>query len=351
MRTGSVQESLGLDRVDAQIVRCLQLNPRAPFSLLATTLDTSEQTVARRYRRMRSQGLLRITGVVAPRALGLHDWVLRLRCRPDRATALADAMVRREDVSWLGITAGGSEIICSLRSRSQRDSDELLLDLLPRTTPAPEISAAVLLNRFAGGDPSDWSGFEPMLTPEQTAAVTAPVPPAPTGTGTVTLSPSDHVLLDLLAQDGRTTVAALARATGLTEARAGRRVQTLVDSGVVYFDLDLAEDAIRESAGSAYLWLTVEPAHLDAVGHALAELPNVYFAAAITGPTNLVASVGSPSLDGLYRFLTDSVGQLPGVRAADVSPVARWVKGAGALMRGSRLAEPTPSRRTVRSRT
>ena len=39
-----------LDQLDRQLVRALQLDPRAPFSLIAEVLGVSEQTVARRYR-------------------------------------------------------------------------------------------------------------------------------------------------------------------------------------------------------------------------------------------------------------------------------------------------------------
>ena len=89
-------ESAVLAPVDRQLVRALQLEPRASFSRLAATLDVSEQTIARRYRRLRRDGLLRIVGVVDPRALGQTDWMVRLRCRPDGALAVAEALARRD---------------------------------------------------------------------------------------------------------------------------------------------------------------------------------------------------------------------------------------------------------------
>ena len=44
-----------LDQIDRQLIRALQLNPRAPFSRIADVMGVSEQTVARRYRRLRDR--------------------------------------------------------------------------------------------------------------------------------------------------------------------------------------------------------------------------------------------------------------------------------------------------------
>src|SRR5438067_2198349 len=52
-------DSLTLDRIDRQILHALQISPRAPFARIATVLDVSEQTVARRYQRMRTHGGVR----------------------------------------------------------------------------------------------------------------------------------------------------------------------------------------------------------------------------------------------------------------------------------------------------
>jgi DNA-binding Lrp family transcriptional regulator len=60
MSTPLTTDSVTLDDVDAQIVRCLQLRPRAAFSAIGEVLSVSEQTVARRYRRLQRQGVLRV---------------------------------------------------------------------------------------------------------------------------------------------------------------------------------------------------------------------------------------------------------------------------------------------------
>ena len=53
----SVLESAELDALSHQIIHALQLDGRASFNRIATVLGVSEQTAARRYRRMRTDGV------------------------------------------------------------------------------------------------------------------------------------------------------------------------------------------------------------------------------------------------------------------------------------------------------
>jgi DNA-binding Lrp family transcriptional regulator len=333
--------SATLSLLDRQLVRALQLEPRASFSHLADVLDTSEQTVARRYRALRRDGLVRVVAAIDPRALGQTDWLVRLRCRPNGALAVAEALARREDVSWLTVNSGGSELLFALRSRTAAEREDLLVARLPRSAPVLDTAAVVIMRRFVGNDPADWRGLRDSLAPDQVARLTATPPVA--AEGTTTLDPGDDALLDLLMQDGRTSYAALARATGMTIGRVTRRVEALQAAGVVYFDLDIATAAVG-LLSTAYLWLQVPPGRLEAVGRALARHQEVQFAAAISGQDNIVAHASAASLDGLYRYLTTKVAAIDGISRYTISPVLRRIKQAGTLTSGDRLAEPTPAR-------
>ena len=47
------------DQLDIQLLHALQIDGRALFSLIADVLGVSHQTIARRYNRLRSAGMLR----------------------------------------------------------------------------------------------------------------------------------------------------------------------------------------------------------------------------------------------------------------------------------------------------
>jgi hypothetical protein len=73
----------------------------------------SEQTVARRYLGLLAAGVLRVQAQPDERVTGRQRWFVRVQCRPDAAGALAaSSMAARDDVSWVSITSGGSEIVC-----------------------------------------------------------------------------------------------------------------------------------------------------------------------------------------------------------------------------------------------
>ena len=343
-----MQESGVLDDLDKRIIQALQIDPRVGFSRVAQVLGVSEQTVARRYRRLHGDGLFRVIGLVDPQQVGLSYWIVRVGCRPGGAGPLADALARRDDVSWVTLSAGGSEIVCNVRSRSAQQRDDLLLQRLPATSQVLSMAAHAILHRYVGGASSDWTGYGDLLTAEQVEALRpwAPAEQPDTPAAPVTLQPEDAPLLDELALDGRCSYAALAAAASWTQGRVTRRLEALRRAGVLYFDVDMATQ-LMGFATSAYLWLTVEPASLASVGEQIAGHAEVPFASAITGSANLVATVVCRDTEALYRYVTTKVSAASGVRQLEISPILRRVKQAGTWMAGPRLANPTPR---VRSR-
>src|ERR1700722_18149088 len=108
MGRSDTRETSVTDDLDRQIIRALQVDPRAGFSVIGEVLGVSEQTVARRFRRMRADGLLRVIGMVDPRHLGQSEWIVRVTCRPGGTRPLADALARRDAGSWGTPGAGGA---------------------------------------------------------------------------------------------------------------------------------------------------------------------------------------------------------------------------------------------------
>ncbi|MBV9661290.1 MAG: Lrp/AsnC family transcriptional regulator, partial [Acidimicrobiales bacterium] len=123
--------SVTVDDLDRKILHALYIDGRAPFNRLATVLGTSEQTVARRYRRLNQSGALRVVAQLDRARLGQSDWALRIRCPPNTTMPLAKALATRRDVSWVQLTSGGTEIFCTVRGGDERRRTDLLLDQLP----------------------------------------------------------------------------------------------------------------------------------------------------------------------------------------------------------------------------
>ncbi|MEU3979321.1 AsnC family transcriptional regulator [Streptomyces sp. NPDC026672] len=336
MLTSDPVDSHDIDRTDARIIRCLQLSPRAGFARIASVLGVSEPTVARRYRRLTRTGVVRVLGVTDPQALGESTWMVRVKCRPHGTSALADSLARRDDVSWVALSAGGSEVNCVVRSLSAEQREDLLVRRLPRTTPVLGLDAAIVLHQYVGGSARYRSLFADALTDDEAARLgTAPAPDAPRRT--VELEPHDLAVMDVLARDGRTGYAELAAAAGISEGRASRSLAALLEYGIVGLDVDLAPAAFGYQV-RANLWLRVAPAHLDGTGAALSALPEVTFAAAVSGPHNVFVAVMCHTLDELFGFLSTRIGALTGVQTADLVPLLLPVKQSGARMDGDRFS-------------
>ncbi|UUU29332.1 Lrp/AsnC family transcriptional regulator [Streptomyces sp. CA-210063] len=310
------------DALDLRLLQALQLDGRAPFSRIAEVLGVSDQTVARRYRRLRTEARLRVLGMADHSRLGRTNWIVRLRCNPDAAEPLADALARRPDTSYIGLMSGGTEVMCAMRPRSVQDRDELLLDRIPRTRRVTSVDAYSVLHHFYGG-PLGWLNKIDALDPAQEAALRQA--PPETVAEPVVLDPLDETLLELLRHDGRTTVTDLATATGQTESVVKRRVRGLRRTGVLYFDIEYDHEPFGHGT-EAVLWLTVEPTRLRPVGQALADHREVRFAAAVSGQANVVVSVLCRTTEELFAYLADRAGSIKGVRAVEAVPTLRQVK-------------------------
>ncbi|AZS83971.1 Lrp/AsnC family transcriptional regulator [Streptomyces griseoviridis] len=314
-------ESTTFDELDRRLLAGLETNGRASFSRLGAVLGVSDQTVARRYRRLSAEGGLRIVALRDAEALGQDEWTLRLRCVPDSAVTIAEALAKRPDTSWIGIASGGTEIICGTRPRTPGDRDDLLLGKLPRTPRLMEIRAHQLLHRFYGG-PAGWLRKLHALTPDETAALRPDPVPDP---GPARLTPEDEPLLAVLQRDGRATYPELQRATGRSESAVKRRLATLLASGAIYLDAEWDPEIVGRPI-SAVLWLTTTPAALHEVGEAMAGHSPIAHVSATAGPTNLIATALVASTADLYAYLSGPLGALPGIQHVEATPFLRRVK-------------------------
>jgi DNA-binding Lrp family transcriptional regulator len=345
-----------LDHVDSQLLHALLVAPRAPFTLLGDVLGVSDQTVARRYRRLTQTADLRVHGAVNGQLAGWVDWLVRIQAAPGSAERIAAALARRPDTRWVRLFSGGAEINCTLQARTPEQPTALFLRGLPGSRHVTNVTAHSILHVFS---PVEYGAYAGALSAAQVAALrspetetetappdtappdTAPPDTPPPGTapppgttpawappGAAVLRPDDEPLLAALSRDGRAPVSALAAATHWHESTVRRRIAELQSAGVLYFDLDV-DDAILGVSMHVMMWLTVEPAHLDAAGRALATHPEVPFAAATTGPTNLVASALFRDPAQLYTYLTTRLTGVPGLRSVETAPIIGTVKRAG----------------------
>jgi DNA-binding Lrp family transcriptional regulator len=331
-----------LDDVDRQLLHALTAAPRASFRLLAEVVGVSDQTVARRYRRLTATVALRVLGLIDAEHAGWVNWLVRLQAAPGSAQRIADALARRPDTRWVRLHSGGAEIVCTVQARTPEQRDALFMRGLPGSRHVTAVTAHSILHVFT---PVEFAGYASALSARQMASLREAVPatpPAPHETapppgtahdwspaGATVLREDDDPLIAELARDGRAPVADLAAATHWHESTVRRRIEELQRAGLLYFDIDV-DDSVFGISTTVMLWLKVEPACLEAAGNAIAAHPEVPFAAATTGPTNLAVSAVFRDTRQLYAYLTTRLADVPGLQSVDSAPIIGTVKRAGA---------------------
>jgi DNA-binding Lrp family transcriptional regulator len=212
----------------------------------------------------------------------------------------------------------------TLHSRDGEEPTPLLLSQLSVGRQVVAVEAYCLLHLFAmganpppGSNDLDQGEIDRLITPER--------PKTSTERSTVALQDTDWPLVQALAEDGRASYRQLATRTHWHESTVRRRVEELVSSGVLSFDVDLDIDAFGIHS-RALLWMSVAPAHLARVGQVLAGRPEIPFVAATTGSTNLVAALLCQDDRSLYEYITGEMAALDGLTHIETSPVMRAVK-------------------------
>ncbi|MER7619694.1 Lrp/AsnC family transcriptional regulator [Nonomuraea wenchangensis] len=280
---------------------------------IGQVLGVSDQTVARRFRRLRHTVRLRVTGMSDDSRLGRT---------PNVAEQLAAALARRPDTQYVDLLSGGTEVMCAMRPRTRRERDDLLLQRLQRTPRVISVTAHCVLRTFFGG-PLGWLRKTAALDPEEEAALRLP-PPSPAA-GPVVLDAADESLLAALRRDGRATLAELEAATGQSAAAIGRRLERLRTAGVLYFAVEYDREPLGQGV-EAMCRLTCAPYALAEAGQAVPGRGEVRFAAAVTGRANLAVLVLCRTTGDLYTYLSERLGGLTGVQSVETTLALRRVK-------------------------
>jgi DNA-binding Lrp family transcriptional regulator len=341
----SEQAPPALDTVDHQLMHALGVDGRASFRLIASVIGVSEQTAARRYRRLRDAGVVRVLMLPAPDPVD-RGQLVRLEVQPQAVRAVADALARRPDVSWLRLINAGAEILFGVRARTRADRDSLLLDQLPRTGRVVRTTVYSVLHHFRTPGEADWAGFPDPLDAEQRRLLHVDRSDRPL----VRTDNADRAIVDELAVDGRATYARLADLSGVSESAVARRLEFLVRSGTLYSDVDIAPEMLGFPAG-ANLYLEVTPSKVPTVGALLAAHPQTAFVAAVGGPANMIAAIRCRDMAEIYEYVTATLGRVDGVEHVEVSTVSRTIKHARAVTEDNRLtttpASVVAGRRTM----
>jgi len=140
-----------------------------------------------------------------------------------------------------------------------------------------------------------------------------------------TLDDTDLRIIRLLQGDGRMSNVDIGRALGMAEATVRKRVDRMIADKVIRIvalpDLDAVSYPIV-----TITTLCIDLAHSQRVAAALAAMPEVRWVAYASGEFDLIFEAAFASHEQILRFLTVSVGSLPGIRRLTTSHLLRPCK-------------------------
>ncbi|MFQ6077159.1 MAG: Lrp/AsnC family transcriptional regulator [Candidatus Bathyarchaeia archaeon] len=135
----------------------------------------------------------------------------------------------------------------------------------------------------------------------------------------------DREIIAILQRDGRTTNTEMARQLGVAEGTIRRRMDRLIDEGVV--KIAAVTEPYKVGMGVvALINLDVELPSLEEVAEKLVQMQCVRVVAYTTGSHDILVEALFPSQEDLLEFLKDKLGRIPGIRKTQTSIVLRLLK-------------------------
>lgn len=136
----------------------------------------------------------------------------------------------------------------------------------------------------------------------------------------------DYDVVALLMEDGRMSASEIARRIGdVTERTVRYRIERMVEEGLMRVSAVVNPQALGFNT-VADVFLEVESGAITEVAEAVTRFENVSYVACSIGETDVSVQVVAQSTAEVYRFVTEVIRKIPGVRKTTTSIVPLIVK-------------------------
>ena len=137
----------------------------------------------------------------------------------------------------------------------------------------------------------------------------------------------DRKIVDLLRQDGRRSNVEIAHELGVSEGTVRKRIDRLIETDSLRI-VGLADPAKAGFGTRALVLLKIELAHMEKAAQVLGDMPEVMTLHWVTGEYDYIVDAVFESHKHLVSFLTERLGNVPGVVSSSTAHVLRTLKSA-----------------------
>ncbi|MEV1007346.1 Lrp/AsnC ligand binding domain-containing protein [Streptomyces sp. NPDC049881] len=321
-----------LDELDLAIVHALQIQPRAPWTLVGSVLEIDPVTAARRWARLCDTGAAWVDGYLSPAQEDMTWAQLEIAVNGARLTDVVRTLCEDAGILSLKQTSGSRDLVALVQAV---DVDTLAEYVSERVCRVPGVHGArvhvITATPFEG---SQWrlrslnaaQREQLRLAAEPRPAPGTPVPAEP-------LRPVERRIAVALGTDGRMPLAALAREVDASVATTRRALGRLLASGRLALRCNLARPLTGWPVSAMY-FASVPAEHLDATAAALRTLPELRLCTMTAGPHNLFLDVWLRTLHDVHALeahISRELGPLR-LRVVERSVILRTFKHVGRIL-------------------
>ncbi len=136
----------------------------------------------------------------------------------------------------------------------------------------------------------------------------------------------DRKIVNLLMEDGRMHAAEITRQIGNISERAVRyRIDRMIENSIIKISAIVNPKAVGMNV-VADIWLEVDSASIIEVARKMADFDSVSYVACSIGETDVSVQIQARDTGEVYRFITEVIGKVPGVRKTTTSIVPLVLK-------------------------
>ncbi|MGA5196555.1 Lrp/AsnC family transcriptional regulator [Streptomyces exfoliatus] len=314
--------------LDLALVDALQAAPRAPWSRIGRALGVDATTAARRWERLRTNGLAWVTAYDAAKSATVA--YVEVRCRPRALESVGSALADMPWVFSVDEVAGDFDVLATVAAADLPSLGRSVHGLIGGLDGVRSTRTRLGITLYSEG--GDWrmramepAGHAELATPRTSR------PTVYSARRHHRSAPEDQALLAALGVDGRLGYTDLGAAAGMSEHTARRRLQRMIRDGEITFRCDLAHPLAGLS--TVVLYRTAVPhTHLEATGNALARMEEVRLAVSVSGSDNLLVMVWLRGLHAIDPFEAQLAERFPNLRVNDRTVFLHTRKRMGRLL-------------------
>lgn len=294
---------IDLNQTDLKLIRLLEKDPRVTYTELASRLGISRTTAKVTLQRLRGKGMTPVCFVDSRKQGYAVSLLFCIQTVPGTVLDVAARLAALAETRTVYVCSGPFDILC--------------LGVFRNLGAVPHFLQGL-------GGIHGISRFETVACEE-----TKPNPPPPAGGGPGARGPAldevDLLLIDELRRDTRMPVTDLAAKLGLSRSTVVRKMNRLLDRGVIRF-VTLWGPKFAGSRGIACVGLKVSPARIKDAAAALAALDRVPGVQLCSGRYDVMAWITFTDQPDLIDFLVARVGRVPGILGIETAIGLKLVK-------------------------